>query len=60
MGECAAHRSDCPFFEGGECWFEAGSALYGEVITGRLLAEGSAGVWDEIDRALSEAANQTN
>lgn len=51
--EWMSHREDC-LLVGGECWGEVGSALYGETIRDRLLVEGSAGVWDEIDKALED------
>lgn len=41
-------------FTGGECWGEAGSAIYGDTIRNRLLEEGSVAVWAEVDRALVE------
>lgn len=51
--EWMRHGTDC-LLTGGECWGEIGSALYGEEIRNRLLAEGSVAIWDEIDKALEE------
>jgi hypothetical protein len=43
-------NEECNLTEAGKCWGEMGSALYGEYIGRRLVAEGSAAVWDEIDK----------
>lgn len=47
-------QKEC-ILSGGSCYGEAGSALYAEKITERLLREGAAGVWAEIDQAFKEA-----
>lgn len=47
----AYDNHNCPF-TGGDCWGDMGSSLYGETILDRLVHEGSAGVWDEIDKEL--------
>lgn len=51
--EYAYHHEDCPF-TGGGCWGELGSSLYGEVLLDRLVNEGSAGIWDEIDKEFKQ------
>lgn len=51
--EYQADTKDC-ILSGGQCFGEVGSALYGDVITKRLLLEGSEGVWNEIDKAFKE------
>lgn len=50
--EYASHMKDCPF-TGGECWFNLGSSLYGDVVMQRMLDYGSYGVWAELDGALA-------
>lgn len=50
--EYAGFHSDCPY-TGGKCWFQVGSSVYGDTIQDRLVLEGSAAVWDEIDKELN-------
>jgi len=50
-GEYASRMENCPW-TGKHCYGELGSSLYGDVILGRLINEGSAGVWDEIEKEL--------
>lgn len=45
--------NDC-FLREGPCFYHMGSAMYGDVILERLINEGSAGVWDEIDSAFKK------
>ena len=46
----------CKLMGGKTCYGEAGSALYGEKITERLLKEGGNAVRDEIEQAFREEA----
>lgn len=50
---CPYPRDDCDL-TGGKCYGVLGSSLYGDEIRKRLLAEGSAGVWAEINKAFKE------
>jgi hypothetical protein len=47
-------NKDCKLSGGETCYGEAGSALYGEKITERLLFEGSNAVWEEIEQAFKD------
>lgn len=49
-----SHDSKDCVLTGGDCFGEVGSALYGDKILARLLAEGSPAMWDEIDKAFAK------
>jgi hypothetical protein len=50
--ETAYKNTDCPYVDD-VCYGELGSSLYGETVAQRLVLEGSAAVWEEIDKALA-------
>lgn len=54
-----AYKNEECLVTGGKCYFEAGSALYGEIVRERFLKEGSDGVWDEIDKEFREQESNT-
>lgn len=51
-GEYAHHTSEC-VLSGGNCWGEAGSALYGDELLDMLINEGSPAIWEAIDKEFN-------
>lgn len=57
--EYSNHQKDC-LLRGGECFGEIGSALYGEEIAEKIVLEGSASIFKELDLALDYMAKRSD